>query len=433
MKEFQRKGIVMGIVLILISVVFAAVPMNVSAGPSIIYIKSDGTVSPSTAPISRVGDYYTLTANINKPIFIEKSGVTLDGDYHKSTGAKDHYGVYIYQQSDITVKNLNLEKWIYSVFLYESDSNSIIDCTMVDNQWNGMRMWDSEYNYMTINSFSDNPIGLLLDQSNNNMITENKFVDNNHGLRLEGDYNVAFKNRASYNSVGISVSADSNSIKQNLLTYNTQHGIHMNHADGNEVSENVISYNGRGIYFYDSNGNTICGNEISYNSYGLHVQWSINNMLYYNNILSNAVQAMHTDSSNTWDDGAGRGNYWNDYTGVDLDSDGVGDTKVPHPDTDHGNGYYQLDSYPLVAPWSPDPIEDLIDDVEDLGLPAGIENSLVSKLENAKKQLEKGHENAAMNLLEAFINQVEALRGKKLTDAEADALIQAAQAIIDSI
>jgi len=47
--------------------------------------------------------------------------------------------------------------------------------------------------------------------------------------------------------------------------------------------------------------------------------------------------------------------------------------------------------------------------------------------------LNKGQENAAINKLNAFINQIEAQRGKKITDEEADTLIAEAQRIIDSI
>ncbi|MCK5560220.1 MAG: hypothetical protein KAJ51_06485, partial [Thermoplasmata archaeon] len=60
-------------------------------------------------------------------------------------------------------------------------------------------------------------------------------------------------------------------------------------------------------------------------------------------------------------------------------------------------------------------------------------NSLISKLENAQKSLDKGQDNAAVNQLNAFINEVEAQRGKKLTDAQADELIAAAQSIMGNI
>jgi hypothetical protein len=80
-----------------------------------------------------------------------------------------------------------------------------------------------------------------------------------------------------------------------------------------------------------------------------------------------------------------------------------------------------------------DSIEALIINVEDLDLPKGVRNSLTSKLDNALKSLEKGRDNAAKNKLEAFINEVEAQRGMKLTDEQADALIIAVQCIINSI
>ena len=44
-----------------------------------------------------------------------------------------------------------------------------------------------------------------------------------------------------------------------------------------------------------------------------------------------------------------------------------------------------------------------------------------------------GNTTAAINKLTGFINQVEAQRGKKLSDAEADLLHDAAQSIIDAI
>jgi hypothetical protein len=64
------------------------------------------------------------------------------------------------------------------------------------------------------------------------------------------------------------------------------------------------------------------------------------------------------DCINVWDDGyPSGGNYWSDYTGVDLysgpyqnetSSDGIGDTPY---DIDENN----VDHYPLMKPWTPKP------------------------------------------------------------------------------
>ena len=64
-------------------------------------------------------------------------------------------------------------------------------------------------------------------------------------------------------------------------------------------------------------------------------------------------------------------------------------------------------------------IDALIQKIEDYvpaELEPGIANSLISKLENAKKSLEKGNEKAAMNQLQAVINQLNGLVGAGAID-----------------
>ena len=88
---------------------------------------------------------------------------------------------------------------------------------------------------------------------------------------------------------------------------------------------------------------------------------------------------------------------------------------------------------PLADP--PQLVENLIVDIlYYLDIPEGTENSLIAKLEAAKQKLEDNNENndaAAINNLQAFINQVEAQRGKKISEEDADYLISKAQQIID--
>jgi hypothetical protein len=76
-------------------------------------------------------------------------------------------------------------------------------------------------------------------------------------------------------------------------------------------------------------------------------------------------------------------------------------------------------------------LTDLIEKVRGLGLAAGTENSLLSKLEGALAFL--GVDNlAAVGKLEAFINECESQSGKELTTEQAEDLIAAAEAIIAS-
>jgi len=75
----------------------------------------------------------------------------------------------------------------------------------------------------------------------------------------------------------------------------------------------------------------------------------------------------------------------------------------------------------------------LIETIEGWNLPKGLEKCLTSKLDSIIHQLNKGNENIAINKLIGLINQVEALRDKKLTSEQADYLIAEAQKIIDLI
>jgi len=79
-------------------------------------------------------------------------------------------------------------------------------------------------------------------------------------------------------------------------------------------------------------------------------------------------------------------------------------------------------------------LQELIETVAEMNLPNGIGRSLHAKLEGALKALADGKANndvSAINRLNAFINEVEAQRDKKITEEQATALVGKAQAIVD--
>jgi len=100
----------------------------------------------------------------------------------------------------------------------------------------------------------------------------------------------------------------------------------------------------------------------------------------------------------------------------DRDGDGVPNTVDACPDEDASGA--DADGNGCV-----DRAEDLPGLVESLGLPARSVASLASKAANAAAAAAAGHTTATENILNAFIHQVEAWRGKTLTDAEANLLV----------
>lgn len=91
----------------------------------------------------------------------------------------------------------------------------------------------------------------------------------------------------------------------------------------------------------------------------------------------------------------------------------------------------------IAAPTTPEGLlEQLITTVVGLNLHAGIGNALDSKLQNALDALDRaqaGNAASAIGIMYAFIQSVEAQRGKKLSDAQADELVAAAEAVIAAL
>lgn len=100
------------------------------------------------------------------------------------------------------------------------------------------------------------------------------------------------------------------------------------------------------------------------------------------------------------------------------------------------DGGFTAYTTPVMVLTPAEAIVRLVDLVESMNLQQGIDNGLDAKLEAALGALGELSENntaAAINTLQAFINNVEAQRGNKITDEQADILTAEAQEIIDSL
>lgn len=115
----------------------------------------------------------------------------------------------------------------------------------------------------------------------------------------------------------------------------TADGVHLR---GFTIQNSGNNPNNAGISV-NSKNNNIYANNIVNNNYGIRLI-GLNNTIFFNNFIDN-IQNAYDEANNHWDNGYA-GNYWDDYTGVDENEDGVGDT----PYSISENETY--DWYPLI-------------------------------------------------------------------------------------
>jgi parallel beta-helix repeat protein len=202
----------------------------------------------------------------------------------------------------------------------------------------------------------DGSFGIYLDHSND-CVFRNDSVTDVTGSSVAGwaiwvvysenltlDENIVGPNNCS--GILVSNSYDFN-VSGNYVHDNIGYGINANASydgliAGNNAFEN--SYDGIGLSRGCRNV-TIARNSVSKNVFGVDIIDSdcVDNLVYDNDIIDNGKQASVV-SANRWDNGV-EGNYWSDYSGVDQDRDGVGDT----PQALNANN---TDNFPLMGSFS---------------------------------------------------------------------------------
>jgi hypothetical protein len=87
------------ILLVAVFVVVLNVPLVLASGT--IYIRADGSIDPSTAPISTVDSVtYTFTDNINDSLVVERDNIVVNGAGHVLEGAGTGNGMSLTGRSN---------------------------------------------------------------------------------------------------------------------------------------------------------------------------------------------------------------------------------------------------------------------------------------------------------------------------------------------
>jgi len=236
--------------------------------------------------------------------------------------------------TNITIKNQELKNNVQGVLLAYTNNSRIQDLNVTNNIV-GIHLYRSFNNTISDNNIKNDTIGISLESfSENNKILDNNVMNYYSGIWL----NQAFGNQ----------------IANNYINNNIYYGVFMQYSDGNYIIGNTITnssgwgeepriHGGYAIDLTSSRNNGIIGNAIISNRVGIAFYKGVqNSTFYHNNFIDNKIQASVDERyTNSWDNGV-EGNYWSNYTGVDLNHDGIGDSwhQINENNTDH---------YPLMG------------------------------------------------------------------------------------
>ena len=247
----------------------------------------------------------------------------------------------------LVIKNNTLKGDGFGIWLNHVTKAEIFNNTVEGNltlrsadRGNGIQVANVTHSHVYNNETFKVRDGIYVISSQNNLIENNIMHDLRYGIHYMYSYdntvkgNTAYSTRAGY----ALMSSRRLNIIGNKTTDSEDYGFLMNFiTESNFInnyiknvwtkSENkVLGRDGKGLFVYNSGYNTLEGNIVDTAEIGIHLTAGSENIkIYGNSFINNPTQVKYVSNKKQEWSKDGRGNYWSNYLGWDMDNDGIGD------------------------------------------------------------------------------------------------------------
>ncbi|MEJ8796489.1 nitrous oxide reductase family maturation protein NosD [Trinickia caryophylli] len=207
-------------------------------------------------------------------------------------------GIHLWSDTGVEVRDNEIVGTRDGIYIYVSPRNRIVGNRMRDLRY-GIHYMYSHENMIADNVTERTRAGYALMQSEGLTVTGNRSVgDVTYGMLLNYVVRSRFEGNTIVDVVG----------------------------EKDATGRTLPGGDGKGMFVYNSQYNRIAGNDIVRSPIGIHVTaGSEGNRVYGNAFVDNRVQVQYVQNiAEEWS-WQGRGNYWSDYVGWDMNGDGIGD------------------------------------------------------------------------------------------------------------
>lgn len=294
-------------------------------------------------PISIIGEDFPVVNGQEKgEIFrIVSDSVRIQGLSIVNVGVSyttDHAAIRVVRSTNFHIEDNRFENLFFGIFLERSSKGAVKGNRIMGiardeyNSGNGVHLW-----YSNNISVSDNKIegvrdGIYLEFSDTIRIQGNQSRKNlRYGLHfMFSNDNQYTDNLFENNGAGVAVMFS----KRIRMTGNrfmknwgpASYGMLLKEINDAEITNNLFEENTVGINIEGSNRITYKGNQFVRNGWAVKVLGACyTNRFLANDFLYNSFDLSYNSNIN---DNIFEGNYWSNYSGYDLNKDGIGD--VPH-------------------------------------------------------------------------------------------------------